>query len=86
MAVLSTEIYSGYVFAQDTAYLFLDIEGAFDNVVPSILINDLVELGLPPHICHFIYRLTSRRELLFVNNGIVSDPYFSYKESPRDLY
>lgn len=48
LSILSSEIYKGFASGQYTACVFLDIMGAFDNVIPSILVSDLVALGIPP--------------------------------------
>ncbi|CAL1687600.1 unnamed protein product [Lasius platythorax] len=37
LGILSTEIYNGFITRQSIACFFMDIQGAFDNVVPSIL-------------------------------------------------
>lgn len=61
----------------------MDIQGAFDNVVPSILVTRLIELGLPRKICWFICQLTSFRNIQFVINGKISKQYVSYKGIPQ---
>lgn len=59
--------------------VFLDIEGAFDNVVPSILISDLEKLGIPARIRKFIEFLTLQRYLVFVSQDSLLGPYTSLK-------
>ncbi|XP_072751039.1 uncharacterized protein [Anoplolepis gracilipes] len=83
LGILTAEIYVGFVSAQDTACLFLDVQGAFDNIVPDILVLDLVRLGLPPEVRWFVYCLTSRRILRFVINGDISQPYVSLRGVPQ---
>lgn len=50
---MGSEIHQGFIEKQLTACLFLDIQEAFDNVIPSILTSQLVELGLPPSCAGF---------------------------------
>lgn len=44
--------------------MFLDIKGGFDNVIPEILIKDLVELGLPSSYIKFYKNLTFSTNLI----------------------
>lgn len=83
IAILTTEIYNGFISRQSTACVFLDIVGAFDNVIPNILLSDLIKLGLPPKICLFVYNLIKYRKLQFVIHVEISEPYFSYKGVPQ---
>lgn len=62
--------------------LFLDINGAFDNVVPNVLISDLMSVGLLPKVCWFIYQLISCRNIQFVINGGISPVCISDKGVP----
>jgi len=57
--------------------IFLDI-GAFDNVVPSILIQNLSEIGIPVQLRKFIFNL-NERNLFFIIDGNLASPYKSYK-------
>lgn len=63
LGILTTEIFSGFALRQFTVCFFFDIKGAFDNVVPNLLIEDLTNLGIPPKLCWFIYNLTSCRNI-----------------------
>jgi len=83
LGILTTEIFSGFALRQFTVCLFLDIKGAFDNVVPNLLIEDLINLGLPPKLCWFIYNLTSRRNIQFCINGEATDTRVSRKGLPQ---
>ena len=49
--------------------LFIDVEGAFDYVVPSILIQDLIDIGVPAGIIKFVNFLVSLRCGDFYING-----------------
>ncbi|KMQ89791.1 rna-directed dna polymerase from mobile element jockey [Lasius niger] len=63
--------------------LFLDICGAFDNVISNILIEDLIKIGLPPKICWFVYQLTYFRDAQLVINGTLSLSLVSNREVPQ---
>lgn len=41
LAILTTEIITGFAKNRSTTCIFLDIKGAFDNVIPSKLIHTL---------------------------------------------
>lgn len=77
-------MYGEFVSGQSTSCLFLDVQRAFDNVVPNILIGDLVILGLPPKICWFVCQLISQRSIRFVINGEISSQFFSDRGVPQE--
>jgi len=83
LGILTTKIHHGFISKQSTSCLFLDIQSAFDNVIPSILISQLIDLDLPPKFCWFVYRLTCLRELQFVVNGGLTESFFSHKGVPQ---
>lgn len=43
--------------------VFLDIQSAFDNVLPNILLEKLFILKFPPNCCNFIYNLITHRRI-----------------------
>jgi len=61
----------------------LDIKGAFDNVVPNILIQDLENIGIPARVRMFILNLISSRSLYFVIDGNKSASFLSHKGTPQ---
>jgi len=61
--------------------VFLDITGAFDNVIPSIL--DLRILRFPARTCKFIKNLLCERYICFVENGELSEPRTVHKGIPQ---
>lgn len=77
------EIFTGFVLRQFTVCLFLDIKRIFNNIIPKLLLYDLIELGLSPKICWLIYNLISLRKIRFCVNGEISDPYLSRKSLPQ---
>lgn len=79
LGILFSEIYKGFAKGYVTICVFLDIAGAFDNVIPNLLIKDLIEMGIPPKVCVFIYNIICCRELQFVINGSLSNTCYTYK-------
>ncbi len=57
-----------------TAVLFLDIEGAFPNAVPSKLIHNLRKHGIPRKYIDFMKGMLSGRCTALKFNGYMSDP------------
>ncbi|XP_018406282.1 PREDICTED: uncharacterized protein LOC108771265, partial [Cyphomyrmex costatus] len=66
-----------------TIAVFLDIKGAFDNVIPAILINDLLQIGVPATLRQFIAHLISERELYFVLDGELVGPRLTRTGTPQ---
>jgi len=54
-------------FCKKSHLAFLDIKGAYDNVDPSTLINEFIEINLPKNLILFIYNLISVRHIKFIN-------------------
>lgn len=67
LSILTTDIHNSFFKKKMVGAIFLDIKGAYDNVVPELLVDDLIDLGLPRNIIFFIKNLVSERELVFVN-------------------
>ena len=83
LATLSTEINLSFVENSFTAALFLDVEAAYDRVVPEILINDLQKLGIPWKICKFYKNLISTRNVYFKVNSSHIGPYTFHRGLPQ---
>jgi len=64
LVVLTNRIYSAFLNNAFTVAVFLDIAGAFDNVIPSILIQGLRDEGFPACFCKFLENLLSERRNL----------------------
>jgi len=83
LVILSSEIHKGYINQSVTIGAFLDIKGAFDNVIPNILIQDLENIGISARIRMFVYNLISSRSLHFVVEGNKTGPFLTYKGTPQ---
>lgn len=64
-----------------TGVVFLDVVGAFDNVVPSILLCILERMGFPNKIIKFIRTVVVSRSLL----GYLSGRFVEHRTSSRGL-
>jgi len=63
--------------------VFLDIAGAFDNIIPGILIQELRHEGFPTRFCKFLDNLLSERLIFTVRNADITGPLISYKDIPQ---
>jgi len=82
LVVLTNRIHSALLNNAYTVAVFLDIAGAFDNVIPSILIQELREEGFPPHFCKFLENLLSERLIFAVRNADLTGPLVTHKGTP----
>lgn len=53
---------------------FLDVQGAFDNVQPGILIQILSQMGIPGLLCKWIYNFLIDRIIYVKHNNILHGP------------
>ncbi|XP_020296949.1 uncharacterized protein LOC109861632 [Pseudomyrmex gracilis] len=65
LTLLYGEILGAFQEDSAVAAAFLDIQGAYDNVLSDILLNNLLLLGVPQRTQKFIWHLTSSRQLFF---------------------
>lgn len=65
---LSLQVQDGFKAKKDTIAVFFDIQGAFDNVVPTILFNNLADIGCSLNFINFVSHLTLDRKITSVIN------------------
>ncbi|CAK1586584.1 unnamed protein product [Parnassius mnemosyne] len=62
--------------------VFLDVQGAFDNIDPGILVQVLSDTGIPGIFCHWLFLFLTDRTLYIRHTNILHDPrkvsYCSY--------
>ena len=75
LGILSSELHLSRATIRFTAALFMDVNAAYDNDIPSILVQDLLQLSLPLKICEFIHNLIKERRIFFRINGHNKAPY-----------
>jgi len=85
LVILTARIHS-FLCEAFTAAVFLDIASAFDNVIPSILIQDLRDIGFPAQICKFIKNLLTERHIYYTQCRDLIDPLIRHKghKTPQD--
>jgi len=83
LVILTSDIYKGFVNNSSTICAFLDIKGAFDNIIPNILIQNLKNIDIPARIRKFILNLICERQFHFVNDGNKTGPFLSHKGTPQ---
>ena len=66
VAMVTTDILQGFGCGESVAAVSVDIKGAFNSVLPTILSEQLGRSGLPSRIHNFINFITARRELCFL--------------------
>ena len=60
---LTRRIEDAKIHKQDAIGIFLDIEGAFDNISFKAIKEGLIEAGIPDQIARWIFSLTSNRSI-----------------------
>lgn len=58
----------------NTVCVFLDVQGAFDSVDPGILVKVLSDLGIPGHLCKWLYNFLNHRTLFVKYNNVLHGP------------
>ena len=69
VAMVTTDILQGFGGGESVVAVSIDIKGAFNSLLPTVLSDQLGRLGLPNEICNFITYITARRELCFSADG-----------------
>lgn len=75
LSIIVKDIRIAYAKNQHLSAAFLDIKGAYDNVIPTILIQDLIILEISPRAIQFISNLFISRNNYFIDNGTLIGPY-----------
>lgn len=83
LTILTNHIKKGFARKAYVVGLFLDIAGAFDNVIPEILIGDLENLGIPAGIRKFIHNIMTERLTIFNKNGNITQAFLINKGVPQ---
>ncbi|KAL0114823.1 hypothetical protein PUN28_011868 [Cardiocondyla obscurior] len=82
VSILHSEISNGSENSKATAALFLDIQGAYDNVLCDFLVHRLKQLSIPPLILQFMFNLINKR-IVNVNFGSFNEVLTIYKGLPQ---
>lgn len=65
--------------------IYTDLSRAFDKLSFSILLERLIDIGLPAWIVRIIYSYLNRRKNFVAINGTLSQPFIPTSGVPRDL-
>lgn len=82
LAILTSEIQLAFGENKNLVALFIDIKGAYDNVLAEVLIDRLKRLGFPPTLLNFVYNLVARRQLN-ISFGDIHETLWSYRGLPQ---
>ena len=66
-----TDVLQGFGQSEGTLALALDLKGAFNAVLPGVLVRQLIELGVPGRIVNFVNSLTTRRTFYFSSADVL---------------
>ncbi|CAH2088263.1 unnamed protein product [Euphydryas editha] len=58
----------------NTVCVFLDVQSAFDSVDPGILVQIMSRLGVPGHLCKWIFNFLNNRTIYARHNNILYGP------------
>ncbi|CAH0558656.1 unnamed protein product [Brassicogethes aeneus] len=70
VSIFVSAIQTGFMQRSATRALFLDIESAYDRVLPDILYNDLIEMGIPQFLASLIFNLTQEKHFIMRHSGV----------------
>ena len=80
---LAAEIAGAFSKNFHVGALFVDIQGAFDNVIPATLIEDLIEIGVSKEIINFIRFVYMKRIVKFYHNNVLVEEAEVTKGTPQ---
>ncbi|VDB89214.1 unnamed protein product [Peniophora sp. CBMAI 1063] len=75
MHYLTDIITTAWAQGKVVSVLFLDIEGAFPNAVPEVLLHDLRMRRVPRYIVDFVARILDGRQTQLKFDGFESEPF-----------
>lgn len=76
---LLRDIKDSFQSFSSTVCAFLDVQGAFDNVDPTILAEVLIDIGVPGKVCEWIFKFLFKRTMYVKFNNILHGPRHIYK-------
>jgi hypothetical protein len=83
LALLTTDIQTSFKMKQQIVAAFIDLSGAYDNVLIDIICNILIDKELPSKFVRFLARLLWRKVLLFFAGAREYMTLVGYKSLPR---
>jgi ribonuclease HI len=83
LSLLSTDIRISFEEKKNTLASFLDVSGAYDNVLLNVLCENLSGLQLPLEVVRIIWHLLKEKDLHFVFNGDIMETRIGRKGLPQ---
>jgi hypothetical protein len=83
LVLLTTDVQTSFERKQQTVAAFIDISGAYDNVLIDILCDILRKKEVPLQVVRFLFRLLWRKELVFFAGGLECMTLVGYKGLPQ---
>jgi ribonuclease HI len=83
LAILTTDVQISFEMKQQTVVGFLDISGAYDNVLIDLFCEQLLEAQLPLDLVRVMWSLLSRKEMSFYIDGQVVASTVGFKGLPQ---
>lgn len=80
---LTNYIRTSFLTNEVVAAAFLDISGAFDNVLPEAVMLELRRIGAPARIRKFVENTITHRTVHFVEEGHLSQGFKVNKDTPQ---
>jgi len=72
-AIMVKNVQEAWKNDREASFLFLDVKGAYDTVIPSVLLKELARLRLPMILINWIGSYLSNRKAVWVVEGENSD-------------
>ncbi|NEV49194.1 reverse transcriptase family protein [Wolbachia pipientis] len=82
LVALTNNIQASFLAGEVMAVAFLDISGAFDNVLPETIISEFRRIGAPARIRKFVENITHRM-VHFVEEGHLTQGFEFNKGTPQ---
>ncbi|XP_018373152.1 PREDICTED: RNA-directed DNA polymerase from mobile element jockey-like [Trachymyrmex cornetzi] len=83
LVTLTNNIQASFLDGEVVVAVFLDIKGAFDNVLPQSVLTELRRIGVPAVVRRFVENTTTHRSVHFVEEGRLSQKFEVNKGTPQ---
>ncbi|XP_018309354.1 RNA-directed DNA polymerase from mobile element jockey-like [Mycetomoellerius zeteki] len=83
LVTLTNKIQASFLNGEAVAAAFLDITGAFDNVLPLSVLTELRRIGVSAKVRKFVENTITHRSVHFVEEGQLSQKFETNKGTPQ---
>ena len=77
ITLITNNIQTSFLANEVIAAAFLDITGAFDNMLPEAVLSE--KIGIPTRLRKFIENIITHKRVHFVEEGHLSEAYSVHK-------